>query len=196
MEHIEKYTLFESNSDILRKFVRFGKLGLVKQEGHGKDAFHAPPAPAGFYAMPYKFQELFLVSSMDKYQPKQLNMPKNDKFRDEEGNMDFDGMIKKQKERMAAIRHEFTIHPHTEFWHHLQVPRNEIIEQYGSWVKTNFNAWKKAIVKEQVKLRAQSLGSIFGSADKVAGRSINSVPKRTGYFSKDTFEVFFDTKIV
>ena len=35
-----------------RTFVRFGKLGLVKQKGFGTVSFHAPPAPKGFYAMP------------------------------------------------------------------------------------------------------------------------------------------------
>lgn len=183
-----------------RKFVRFGKMGMVKQKGYGKDTFHAPPAAGGFYAFPYRFQELFLVGSLDKLQPGQLGMPKSDKFKDPEtGEVDWDAYDKKRKERYSAIRHEFTIDHTTEFWHHLPVPNSEVSARHGSWVKTNFRAWEKAVKKESVKLRAESLG-IFdekSSAGKKMHRpgGINSVGKRTGLFSKNNFEVFFDTKI-
>lgn len=45
------------------KFVRFGGLSPVIQEGYGKDSYHAPPARKGFYAFPESTIERFLLST-------------------------------------------------------------------------------------------------------------------------------------
>jgi len=60
--------------DIDNTFIRYGRLHLTKQKGFESDSFHSasfhsPPAQYGFYAMPIRFQELFLISSLDKTQP-------------------------------------------------------------------------------------------------------------------------------
>lgn len=168
----------------LNRFVRFGKLALVKQKGFGGDTFHSPPAQRGFYAMPLRYQEYFLVGSIDDFQPGQLNAPKmpdNDATGEEWNEWNI-----KWEKRFKAVRHEFIVGNDIELWHHLPVPNNEVISRHNSWVKTSLRAWKKAVGKESVKLRAEDGGS----------KGINSVRKRTGYCSKDHFEVFFDTKVI
>jgi hypothetical protein len=170
--------------NVLNKFVRFGKLALVKQKGFGKSTFHAPPSQRGFYAMPLRYQEYFLIGSIDSYQPGQLNVPKkptNDATEEE-----CESWGKKWHERFKAIRHEFTVDNDVELWHHLTVPNNVVISRHNSWVKTSLKAWKKAVSKESVKLRSESGGEL----------GINSARKRTGHYSKDHFEVFFDTKVI
>lgn len=61
--------------NIYQKFVRYGKLKVTKQKGYEEDpsSFHTPPARRGFYAMPYKFQEMFLIGGIDKSQ--NINIP-------------------------------------------------------------------------------------------------------------------------
>jgi hypothetical protein len=168
----------------LNRFVRFGKLALVKQKGFGKDTFHSPPAPRGFYAMPLRYQEYFLIGSIDDFQPGQLNAPKKP---DNEASMEeWVEWNHKWDKRFKAVRHEFTVENEVELWHHLTVPNNEVISRHHSWIKTSLKAWKKAVSKESTKLRAEAGGE----------RGINSVYKRTGYTSKDHFEVFFDTKVI
>ena len=160
---------------------------MIKQKGYGQDTFHAPPASRGFYAMPKRFQEYFLVGSTDDFQPKQISLPKDDKFKNSEtGETDWDAMRKKKKERMSDIRHEFTIDIDTELWHHLDIPNNEVIARHNSWIKSSYKAWEKAIKKDSIQLRAESGGK----------NGVNSVSKRTGIFSKDHLEVFFDSKII
>ena len=43
------------------KFLRFGGLSPVKQEGYGNDTFHAPPARYGIYCFPETAMERFLL---------------------------------------------------------------------------------------------------------------------------------------
>ncbi len=35
-----------------------------------------------------------------------------------------------------------------DIWSHLNIPRNEIIESKGAWVKSNFQAYKKQLYKQ------------------------------------------------
>jgi len=172
-------------SNTLNRFIRYGKLALVKQKGFGSDTFHAPPAQRGFYAMPIRFQSLFLVGSTDEYQPGQLNAPKKP-IGDDVSDEEWDVWWGKRQKRYSVIKHEFTVDNTVEIWHHLPSPNNEVISRHNSWVKTSLKVWKKAVSKESVSLRTESGGD----------SGINSVSKRTGYFSKDHFEVFFDTKVV
>ena len=169
-----------------RTFVRFGKLGLLKQKGYGINTFHAPPAPKGFYAMPIHFQEYFLISGIDQTQSDQLNIPNMEKFRKPDGEIDWDEFSKKEKERYSAVRHEFIIKKDTEFWHHLDVPNNVVLARHNDWVKTSYHAWKKAVDKENIRLRAYSGGE----------KGVNSTKKRAANFTRDHFEVFFDSKVV
>lgn len=198
MKYLKKWNSINEGSDIDRTFVCFGKLGLIKQKGFGSESFHAPPAQLGFYAMPKRFQELFLIGSLDKTQAKYLGYPKEPDW-DTASDEEVETYHKKRKTRFKAIRHEFEIPIETEFLHHLDTPHNEVISSHGTWVKTNYKAWKKALSKESVKLRAQSLApwprTKTGEKNYQPG-GINSINKRSGAYSKDHFEVFFDTKVI
>jgi hypothetical protein len=183
---------------INRTFVRFGKLGLTKQKGFGSDTFHSPPCERGLYAMPKRFQELFLIGSIKDTQNIK-NLPEYDKYKDEDGNVDEKSEFWiKRKKAWQKLRHEFYITPKDTLWHHLDVPNNEVISRHNCWVKTSFKTWEKALAKESISLRARSL-ALFnpkkdGSVNKVIG-GVNSTYKRSGCYSKDHFEVFFDTKV-
>jgi len=177
-------------------FIRFGKLHLTKQDGFGNDTFHSPPASKGFYAMPIRFQEYFLISSIEKYQTDQYNLPKK---------LGYEEILKKEviedkdwkereeyiKKRLSRLKHEFFVENDKLVWHHLE--RNtkpfEIIDRHNSWVKTDIGTFKRCMLIESIKLRSESL-----KYSEI--KNINSVSKITGCFSKDHFEVFFDTKVV
>lgn len=182
-------------------FVRFGKLHLTKQDGFGNDTFHSPPASKGFYAMPIRFQEYFLISSIGSYQKNQYNLPKK---------LDTDNIVKedddelreemwKEREkyrnkRMSELRHEFFVPNDKLVWHHLErnVKPYDIIDRHNLWIKTDVGTYIKSMLLESFKLRAETLKYF----DKDEIKDINSVKKNAGGVSKDHFEVFFDTKVV
>jgi len=188
------------NKKIDNIFVRFGKLHLTKQDGYGQEGFHKPPAPKGFYSMPMRFQEYFLISSMANFQSKQLNLPKKLDREEIYKIEDDDEREKLYGERsdyiqakMSAIRHEFYVVDSKEIWHHLcDAPRNEIIAEHDCWVKTTVGTYKKALMKQSVIDRASSLESKgeygFNGFNKIRSG-------KTGYCSKDHYEVFFDSKV-
>jgi len=177
--------------DIDNTFVRYGKLHLTKQEAFGKDSFHAPPTALGFYAMPIRFQELFLVGSIEEFQPKQVGLPKKPVYdTDEFNNFDWDKYYIAKKKRLKKIIHKFTMKNEHFIWHHLDSKQNAITDTYGSWVKTTVRDWKISLAKESVKLRAESLGDPCLGNNKLA-----EVRTKTGIYSKDHFEVFIDSKV-
>jgi len=180
-------------TDIDNTLIRYGKLHLTKQKGFGSDTFHAPPTTFGFYAMPIRFQELFLVGSIESYQPGQLGIPKAPKY-GEDGyeTYDWDKFNELRKKRYKKIIHKFTVKNDDYIWHHLDVKHNVIVDSYGVWNKTLVRDWKKALSKESVKLRAESLhyDPIFGNS-----KNLSEVRPKTGWFSKDHFEVFIDSKV-
>ena len=171
--------------NIDNKFVRFGKLHLIKQDGYGKDSWHSPPSPYGFYCFPIRFQEWFLISSLEKTQPKQLKLPK--KKVDENGMiLNYEERDGKWKSRISEIRHEFIVNDEELIWHHLlDVKHNLVLEQHNCWSKTTVGVFKKYLIKESLRLRVQTSGK----------NGINSTNKSSGNYSKDHFEVFFDTKV-
>ena len=65
------------------KFLRFGGLSPVKQEGYGNDTFHAPPARYGIYCFPETAMERFLlgkgVFDNRRMVPVDVNKVKKDK---------------------------------------------------------------------------------------------------------------------
>ena len=179
-----------------RTFVRFGSLGPVKQKGHTAEqaynddhSFHAPPTNYGFYAMPYTLQERFIVGCLPNTQPKLFPVPDPEKFRGADGEIDWDKYNQKELEILNAHYHKFDIKPEEEFWHHLgkHVKRPDILAEYGSWVKTTFKVWVKALQKEIANNR-------MASTIHATPGDMSSVKKR-GFYSKDHYEVFFDKKV-
>jgi len=178
-------------NDIDNIFIRYGKLHLIKQKSFGKDSFHAPPTQRGFYAMPIRFQEMFLIGSIDKTQPDQLKI--SDKYNpDKNPEATWENYNKIRDKKLKNIIHKFKIKNEDFIWHHLTVKNNLIVSTYGSWYKTTVRDWKVALIKESVRLRSESMVS-FGY--KGPGKNLEQVPKKIGYFSKDHFEIFIDSKI-
>jgi len=191
--------------DIDNTFVRYGRMHLTKQKGFGKDTFHSPPTSIGFYAMPIRFKEMFLVSSVEEFQPNILGIPKklNPKFnRDEDGHTkdDFDwgkhGEVHRKK--FKRIVHKFTVKNEDYIWHHLDIKQNFIVNEYNGWVKTSVRDWKKALIKESLRLRVESMSTTIFTAEtgkSSGGKGFSEVRPKTGCYSKDHFEVFFDSKV-
>lgn len=168
-------------------FVRFGKLHLTKQKGFGGDTFHSPPSTIGFYAMPFKYQDFFLISSLARTQSEQLNIPKELFNYDGDDEEIYKKREKYLKDKISKLRHEFYVDDDTLVWHHLtNVKRNEIVDTHNSWIKTTITEYKKALKKEIVLSRAYAM-KMCNIDD------INSIPKN--YINKDIVEVFFDTKV-
>lgn len=172
----------------LNIFVRFGGLNLKKQRGYGKrKSYHAPPAPRGIYCMPLIAQEMFLISSMNTYQPG--TMPESKSSFEEK---DWIKHEKKCKSNLSKMRKQF-FRDKGNIWHHLinYVERNEIIQENGSWCKTSIKAWQKAFVKMSLEHRYGEKTEYHDFSEK----SINNTKGIVGFYSKDHCEVFFDEKI-
>ena len=182
--------------DIDNTFVRYGRLHLTRQEGFGSDTFHAPPAPLGFYAMPIRFQELFLVGSIEKTQPKQMGLPKKPDYGEEGFNeFDWEKWNITRRKRLKKIIHKFTMKNEHLIWHHLDAKQNVILDTYGCWVKTTVRDWKISLAKESVKLRAETLCTGWTVPESKGGKGLAEVRPKTGIYSKDHFEVFVDSKV-
>lgn len=181
-------------TDIDNIFIRYGRMHLTKQEGYGNDTFHSPPAPLGFYAMPIRFQELYLVGSIDVSQPGIISMPKKLKIenRKEDEIFDWNKYNEVRKKKWKKIIHKFTVKNENKIWHHLDVKQHTILDKHNDWVKTSIRDWKIALIKESLKLRVESMNSMFGENNK---KPFAEVRPKTGYYSKDHFEVFFDSKV-
>ena len=182
------------------KFVRFGTIQAVKQKHFGLyDSFHSPPTDKGFYAMPHKAQEFFLIGCLNETQPH--NFPKvpysetvwekwkdiiNDipSVYDRETGMNIteypkeytDEMNEAQskfKKRMRDIRKEFSLKNDDIIWHHLEntIKPNEIIQRNECWVSSRVKEYVKAYDKEMARLKYKSQFTPYG-------------------FSKDHFEIF------
>ena len=207
MGRIDSFKKFKKKSPKgkdLTIFVRFGGLDLKNQKGYGRDTFHSPPAPRGFYAFPKVAQEMFLVGSLDKFQPgilpKRPEYPGEnaspeeiEKWRKWSDEFDWDKYEEERKKRYSEIRKEFK-KTTGNIWHHLGefCKPESIISRHGSWVKTSISDWQKAFSKSSLTNR---YGEDFGSGTGRGHQSINVTRGISGYYSKDHYEVFFDEKV-
>lgn len=154
------------------KFVRFGNIKKTKQKHYGKrDSFHSPPVKEGFYAMPHKAQEFFLIGSISLTQPQLFpkvpylesaynkwehvldKIPFSVPFEEypKEYLNDYKKASKKKNKRMRDIRREFVLKNEDEIWHHLgdYMKRNDILQTKGSWVLSRVKEYKKVFDKER-----------------------------------------------
>ncbi|MCK9446672.1 hypothetical protein M0Q50_07400 [bacterium] len=173
-------------TDIDNTFIRYGRLHITKQKAYGTDSFHAPPASKGFYAMPIRFQELFLIGSIEKTQPDVLNIPKKYQDTNNNSDIDYDAKYQDYRKRIKSIIHKFIVKNDEFIWHHLDVKRNLVVNEHNDWVKTTVYDWKVALAKESLKLRTNSMSH---------NKNLQEVNKKSGFYSKDHFEVFFDYKV-
>lgn len=213
MRRVESFKSFKEKKSPKGKdltiFVRFGGLDLKNQKGYGAKNFHSPPASRGFYAFPKVAQVMFLVGSLDKFQPgiiaKTPEYPGDnatpdelEKWEKERDEFDWDKHEKDRKKRFAEIRKEFR-KTTGNIWHHLGefCKPQEIIDSHGSWVKTSIAEWQKAFSKSSLTNRyGEDFGGRNDRPNKGRGEtSINSTRGINGYYSKDNYEVFFDEKV-
>lgn len=218
MAKIDSFKSFKKNRRTpkgkdLSIFVRFGGLDLKNQKGYGRDTFHSPPASRGIYAFPKVTQEMFLVGSLDVFQPgilakkpkypdhkeieidgkMKLSPEDMEKWDKESSEFDWDEYEKNRKKRYSEIRKEFR-KTTGNIWHHLGefCKPVSIIDTHGSWVKTSIADWQKAFSKSSL---TQRYGEDFGSNNGRGESSINSARGLNGYYSEDHYEVFFDEKV-
>lgn len=152
------------------EFVRYGKLKPIKQLGYsyGYKAFHSPPSVRGFYAMPYGYEELFLIGSIEETQG--IKIPK--KY-DKNNNYKLD---------YNSIRKRFKPSKDVTIWSHIDIiPNNLVLNRDGSWVQTTLGTYIKFFNKFHFKNKAELMKWTKGD--------INAVYP----FSKDAYEVFFDS---
>ncbi|HMT02321.1 MAG TPA: hypothetical protein PKD00_03290 [Burkholderiales bacterium] len=161
----------------LTTFIRYGGLNLKKQKGYGKSNYHSPPTSKGIYAFPLCAFEYFLIGAIDKYQseifPKEKKPNRYDEERENKINKIVSLIRKSFKKKDGYV------------WHHLEeyCKHKDIIDTHNSWVKTDMETWRKAIVKASLIQRYY-----------YDNKSVNN-SKLFGYYSKDHFEVYFDEKV-
>ncbi len=205
MSRIKSFKSFKGpKGKDLSTFVRFGGLDLKKQDGYGSTTFHAPPAPRGIYAFPKIAQEMFLVGSLDKFQPgiiaktpeypgEDVSPEEMEKWEKEADTFDWDKHSKNRRKRFSEIRREFR-KTSGDIWHHLgeHCKNVDVIDRHNSWVKTSISTWQKAFSKASLNDR---YGEDFGTKTGRGEHSINTTRGLTGMYSKDRYEVFFDEKV-
>jgi len=166
--------IYESKNQPQNKFVRYGRLDKwAKQKNHvgnkktdldgnasSEITFHTAPTGRGFYAMPYKYEESFLIGSLDKTQPDLFPpIECDEEFKNvtynpwREDNSEYERACASQKAKEKKIysknRKIFTLKNTDLIWHHLAIytPNNEIEKRSGDWVLTTVKAYNKAVKK-------------------------------------------------
>ena len=162
----------------LTKFVRYGTLNLVVQNGFKDDSFHSPPARKGIYAFSLVLQEPFLIGGVYLSQPQHFKKMKDA--------VDYDYV----HNRMREIRRVFEKKEGT-VWHHLleYTKPTEIIQENKCWVKTSISDWQKIVGRTSINDRMPDCRS------GIRNYSFNQSHGLSGNHSKDHYEVFFDEKI-
>lgn len=139
-------------------FIRFGGLSSVNQKGYKSSmpSFHSPPMRRGIYAMVVGSIEMFLVGG-------NFNPNNSKKKKDKKGNVLYtnpgegkifeDGKWITLKEKyppkpLRELKPPKKFEYDGEIWSHLNIPRNEIIKEKGSWKLSTMEAFKKAYKKE------------------------------------------------
>lgn len=185
----------------LLKFVRFGKIGVVKQKGYttveSDKSFHSPPAKKGFYAMPFKFQELFLVGCISATQ--NIKLPTKivkEYITEREAKYDFCNSVILRDENnkpyiehiefdLHSLRKNFTVSKDDLIWSHLDlIPNHLILARDGSWINCTVGTYIKYLPKFHSKNKLNMLRWTNGDIS-VLGNN----------FSKDVYEVFFEDKV-
>jgi len=155
-------------NNVLNRFIRFGKFDSFQIQNvyvvNGKEpsSIHVAPEKRGFYAMPLKYQELFLISSLEDTLKDVF--PKNKVSQNTDGWYVWDELMNYNKRinyiKYNLIRHSFMLKDSDLLWHHLHfynvVTINEIERRAGDWVFTSVGTFKKAIGRVIAKLAKEN----------------------------------------
>ncbi len=157
-------------------FVRFGGLSSVRQKGYDPSmpSHHSPPARRGIYAFTQKTVEFFLLGKTT-FDPRRMEWIRDkdgnkqnweegmswsylwkwstekahkafeenwDKWSDEE-------LQQFQKDNRFIAKHKTPkkFIYEGDIWSHIQTPPNLILEEKGSWYKTDFETYKASLQK-------------------------------------------------
>lgn len=149
------------------KFIRFGGLSPVKQEGYDPDmpSFHCPPAKYGIYSFIYPYVEPFLLGGSfsdittkhSKFQyVKDENgvRVKRDEYEKmyNENYMKSYTSIKVDDEYYVVKPKKYKVFEHTdEIWHHLgyNLKPSQILSRKGDWYLTDYRSFVEAFEKEK-----------------------------------------------
>ena len=161
--------IYNSNKN---KFVRYGRLDkYAKQKNHvnnkktdmdGKPSseitYHTAPTSRGFYAMPYGYEESFLVGSLNATQPDLFPTDyakdiydENPFYKEDCTEEKMEKYAKKlrraEKDIYSKNRKIFTLKDSDLIWHHLddKTPLNEIEKRSGAWIQTSVKTFFKAL---------------------------------------------------
>jgi hypothetical protein len=176
--------IYREAKEISNTFVRFGSLDRYNYQAtthKDKDSFHAAPAKRGFYAMPFKYQERFLIGSLATTQPqlfpKSVTEDPPPGLSVEEGDKWWKKYNSERKKAFERNRHEFTLKDDDVIWHHFtdHVDPGEEMKRTEYWVLTTVKSWKKALKREVATESAY--------VSKGKRRSMTMI-------DKDSFEVF------
>lgn len=212
----------KEQKNIYQKFVRYGKLKVTKQRGYEENpmSFHTPPAKQGFYAMPYKFQELFLIGGIDESQ--NINIPGkveekwiidtveniNREYEEdpegiyslkdylEENDMYYKTYIQKNIDGVDEVWKEYKKPLWGRVRKEFYVDKDELIWSHLTNVPNNEvlarkGSWINTTVGTYVKYVKKYVFNRRSELLKYYNGNINSIPNN---YSKDEFEVFFEDK--
>jgi len=191
------------------KFVRYGNLDIYnKQEWHVKKPkqndpisnYHLAPVSRGYYAMPFKYVEMFLVGAVSKTQPEQfkkldnlydekaptLQFCGNEAVNEKEYEDHFNKINAKRKKIYSKNRKIFILKDEDLVWHHLEefTPLNEIEKRSGSWILTTVKTYNNSIKKSFKNHRGYMLHNT------PEGKIIEYSDNRGYYRSYDMYEIF------
>ncbi len=145
------------------EFVRYGGLSSVRQKGYNPSmpTFHTPPARRGIYAFVAETVEPFLIS-LDEFDSRRVEWVRDDAKRrilansaaeQFHGNAYFNCKGKDGQFYLAHHKKPKYFTFEGEIWHHLPVPRPQVLQEKGEWVLTTTQAHKKVFRKELNKVR-------------------------------------------
>lgn len=206
--------------NIYQKFVRYGKLKATKQKGYEENptSFHTPPAIRGFYAMPYKFQEMFLISGIDETQ--NINIPykkeeafiidtvkninkeyeldpeENSSLSELLENKSFETWIDKNKNGEDVVWMSYKAPQYGRVRKEFYVDKDELVWSHLTNVPNNEilarqGSWINTTVGTYCKYIKKYVFKRRSELLKYYNGNINSTPNNR---SNDELEVFFETK--
>lgn len=193
-------------------FIRYGNLNSVKHKEHSKENdFHTAPRKMGIYAFPRGYVERFLIgSSFTNHWRKWLLDEKGNKILYNDL-WDDDYKLKPKYKKLLQKRHikerNLSSYYYNEIWYtlyikfpkifqykgliwsHLEdyVSSKDIIDRYGSWIKTTYQVYCKALHKCNINDRFQSY------INPIINNSRHGNPHTfPSKYSKDHYEVFIE----
>jgi hypothetical protein len=161
------------------RFARWGGLSSVKQKGYDPSmpTFHSPPCRRGIYAFVWPYIETFILGGYEENQHK---------WNKGVSLIEIDGEL--VQEPYGSLKSPRIFDYEGEIWHHFgeHLHQGRILDRKGSWCKTSFDDFVKAIKKELHIRKSKSFNSFHGCF------YIKGTNNPTFGWVKDDLEVFIE----